>query len=153
MLPTANAVPSTTGTLRATSARPLTPVQLVPSRKTIVADTPGIPRRVRRRSSWAWSRVPTGVVVRRGLASAVPSGGGACGAPGGVEAAAEGGGDGGAEGDGVLVAAPEALGAGEALAAGVTDPPAEAEAAGVGTAAAIGGASAPVAAPATATAA
>src|SRR6188472_4037232 len=133
MLPTANAVPSATGTLRATSARPLTPVQLVPSRKTIVADTPGIPRRVRSRSSWTWSRVPIGVVVRRGLANAGASVGGACGAPGGVEAAAEG------EGVGAAEAVGPALAAGEAL-AGATDSPAGAEAAGVGTAAAIGGA-------------
>ena len=141
MLPTAKAVSSATGTLRATSARPLTPVQLVPSRKTIVAETPGIPRRARRRSSWAWSRVPIGVVVRRGLAIALPSGAGAggFGADGGLpEASADADGDGPVE----AVARADADVAGDGV---IT--------AGVGTAAARGDARAAVAAPATATAA
>src|SRR6476661_4892477 len=139
MLPTAKAVAAATWTLRPTSARPLTPVQLVPSRKTIVAETPGIPRRTRRRSSWACSRVPIGVVVRRGLAIPFPSGAGGFGTGGGApEASADADGDGPT--DGVARADPDAAGGGAVTA-------------GVGIAAAMGGARAAGAAPATATAA
>src|SRR4029079_14173709 len=146
MLPTAKAVSSATGTLRATSARPLTPVQLVPSRKTIVAETPGIPRRARRRSSWACSRVPIGVVVRRGLAIPFPSGAGVggLGAEGGLpDAPADAAGDG----------SPDAAARADADAWGGVEPSGPgAVTAGVGTAAAIGGTRAVVAAPATGTA-
>src|SRR4029079_5707580 len=114
MLPTAKAVSSATGTLRATSARPLTPVQLVPSRKTIVAETPGIPRRARRRSSGACSRVPIGAVVRRGLAIPSPSGAGVggVGAEGVADASAD------ADGDG----SPDAAARADADASGDVDP-------------------------------
>jgi hypothetical protein len=72
MLAKANAVVGFTGVRVATSARPLTPVQLEPSGKRIVTDTPGIASFTRTRSSVAWS------AVRRSW-SAVGPGGGAIG--------------------------------------------------------------------------
>ena len=122
MLPTANAVPSLTGTLLRTSARPLVPVQVVPSRKITETETPGIPRRRWSRSSSAWRRTPIGTVVIRGLESpsAAPRRGGIVGAglAEGEALVAAGAGDAGllaagdreSEGGGVGVAAATATG-------------------------------------------
>src|SRR2546423_2798498 len=75
MLPTANAVSGVTGVPALTFARPLTPRQLDPSGKRIVADTPGIASRARSRSSAAWR---SGV----SLVAAGTSSTGGCDAPG-----------------------------------------------------------------------
>src|SRR5213595_3141994 len=56
MLAKANAVSGVTGRFAATSARPETPVQLVPSGSRIVAETPGIASVLRALSSVAWRR-------------------------------------------------------------------------------------------------
>src|SRR5215510_9598932 len=62
----ANAVSSSTATLAFTFARPLSPVHVVPSRKMIVTDAPGIPRRARSRSRAAWRRSSIETVVTLG---------------------------------------------------------------------------------------
>src|SRR6266550_5793833 len=83
MLANAKAVDGFTGTRADTSARPLTPVQLVPSGNRIVVETPGIPSRVLTRSRVAWSRAWSSWVCCSAVIG--PAIGLADGATGGVE--------------------------------------------------------------------
>jgi hypothetical protein len=106
MLAKAKAVSGVTGVFVATSARPETPVQLVPSGNRIVTEAPGIAFFARSRSSVDWSRDSSAV---RGLA------GGGLEAPG--ETAGEGAVDDPTAGERLAVGRDDGLPAGPTLAA------------------------------------
>ena len=101
-LPTANAVSSVTSVARATSASPLVPVHVVPSRKMIVAETPGIPSRRRAASSRSCRRVSMSTTVTRGRLGGSPGASDAVGvaADGASDVGGSVEGDGGTAGDG-----------------------------------------------------